>query len=71
MQALGTYRGGRIFSRFGYGIGSALIVDSVLEPLNWRTFLQSAGSFEQKSARGPERLGEKKWTKKVFDMLNI
>src|SRR6266478_9477207 len=34
MQALGSYRGGRmLFLGLGTGLGSALIVDGVLEPM--------------------------------------
>ena len=34
MQALGSYRGGRmLFLGFGTGLGTALIIDGVLEPM--------------------------------------
>jgi polyphosphate glucokinase len=72
MQALGTYRGGRmLFLGLGTGLGSALIVDSVLEPLELAHLpYKNAGSFEQQvGAAALERVGEKKWTKKVFDIV--
>ena len=72
MQALGTYRGGRmLFLGLGTGLGSALIVDGVLEPLELAHLpYKNAGSFEQQvGAAALERLGEKKWTKKVFDIV--
>src|SRR5882762_8394 len=72
MQALGNYRGGRmLFLGVGTGLGSALIVDGVLEPLELAHLpYKNAGSFEQKvGAAALERVGEKKWTKKVFDIV--
>jgi len=72
MQALGTYRGGRmLFLGLGTGLGSALIVDGVLEPLELAHLpYKDAGSFEQQvSAAALKRLGEKSWTKNVFDIV--
>jgi len=72
MQALGTYRGGRmLFLGLGTGLGSALIVNSVLEPLELAHLpYKNAGSFEQLvGAAALKRLGEKRWTKNVFDIV--
>lgn len=72
MQALGSYRGGRmLFLGLGTGLGSALIVDGVLEPMELAHLpYKNAGSFEQQvGAAALERLGEKKWTKNVFDIV--
>jgi len=72
MQALGTYRGGRmLFLGLGTGLGSALIVDGVLEPLELAHLpYRNAGSFEQLvGAAALKRFGEKKWTKNVFDIV--
>ena len=72
MQALGHYEGGRmLFLGLGTGLGSALIVDGVLEPMelahlpykNGRTYEDYIG------LRGLERLGKKKWRKAVFDVV--
>lgn len=72
MQALGSYEGGRmLFLGLGTGLGSALIVDGVLEPMelahlpykNGRTYEDYIG------IRGLERLGKKKWRKHVFDVV--
>ena len=63
MQALGTYRGGRmLFLGLGTGLGSALIVNSVLEPLELAHLpYKNAGSFEQQvGAAALERLDEMK-----------
>jgi polyphosphate glucokinase len=71
MQALGIYKGGRmLFLGLGTGLGSAMIVDGVLEPMemahlpykNGRTYEDYLG------IRGLKRLGKKKWRKKVADV---
>jgi polyphosphate glucokinase len=71
MQALGSYEGGRmLFLGLGTGLGSALIVDGVIAPLELahlpyrkcRTFEDYVG------LRGLLRLGKKKWTKAVADV---
>jgi len=72
MQALGSYRGGRmLFLGLGTGLGSALIVDGVLEPMelahlpykNGRTYEDYVGSA------GLKRLGKKKWRRHVADVV--
>ena len=72
MQALGSYRGGgMLFLGLGTGLGSALIVDGVLEPMelahlpykNGKTFEACIGDSALK------RRGQKKWTKSVFDVV--
>ena len=71
MQALGSYEGGRmLFLGLGTGLGSALIVDGVIAPLELahlpyrkrRTFEDYVG------LRGLVRLGKKKWTNAVADV---
>jgi polyphosphate glucokinase len=72
MQALGSYEGGRmLFLGLGTGLGSALVVDKVLVPLELahlpyrkdRTFEDYVGE------RGLKRLGRKKWEKAVCDVV--
>ena len=72
MQAIGSYKGRRmLFLGLGTGLGSALIVDGVLEPLelahlpykNGRTYEDYIG------LRGLERLGKKKWRRCVADVV--
>ena len=72
MQALGSYRGGRmLFLGLGTGLGSALIIDGVLEPMelahlpyrNGHTFEHYVG------VRGLERLGKRRWRKCVVDVV--
>jgi predicted NBD/HSP70 family sugar kinase len=72
MQALGSYRGGRmLFLGLGTGLGSAMIVDGVLEPMelahlpykNGKTYEDYIGDAALK------RRGKKKWIKSVFDVV--
>jgi polyphosphate glucokinase len=72
MQALGSYRGGRmLFLGLGTGLGSALIVDGVLEPMELAHLPYKHGlSFEDHvGAAALKRKGEKKWAKSVFDVV--
>ena len=75
MQALGAYRGGRmLFLGLGTGLGSALVVDGVVAPLELAHLpYRKGGSFEDYlGRRGIDRLGRKRWRKhvaKVVEML--
>jgi polyphosphate glucokinase len=69
MQALGSYRGGRmLFLGLGTGLGSTLIADGVLEPMELGHLPYRKGkTFEDYvGQRGLDRLGKKKWRKHVF-----
>ncbi len=71
MQALGSYRGGRmLFLGLGTGLGSALIIDGVLEPMELAHLPYKNGStFEDYvGARALKRLGKKKWRRYVADV---
>src|SRR5579863_530689 len=64
MQALGIYRGGRmLFLGLGTGLGSAMIVDGILEPMEVAHLPYKKGrTFEDYlGIRGLKRLGKKKW----------
>jgi polyphosphate glucokinase len=73
MQALGSYRGGRmLFLGLGTGLGSAMIVDGVVPamelghlPYKKRTYEDYLGS------RGLHRRGKKKWRKSVADVIEL
>jgi len=68
MQALGSYQGGRmLFLGLGTGLGSALIVDNVLEPMELAHLPYKKGrSYEDYvGLAGLERLGKKKWRHEV------
>jgi polyphosphate glucokinase len=79
MQALGSYKGGRmLFLGLGTGLGSAMIVDGVLEPMELAHLLYKNGKTYEDylGLRGLERMGKKKWrrhvakvTKKLKDAL--
>ena len=74
MQALGSYEGGRmLFLGLGTGLGSALIVDGSILPMemahlpykNGKTYEDFVGE------RGLEKLGKKKWRKQVADVVTL
>ena len=68
MQALGSYKGGRmLFLGLGTGLGSAMIVDGVLEPMELAHLLYRKGKTYEDylGLRGLQRLGRKKWRRHV------
>ncbi len=71
MQALGSYKGGRmLFLGLGTGLGSAMIVDGILEPMELAHLPYKKGTFEDYvGIRGLKRLGRKKWRKRVADVV--
>jgi polyphosphate glucokinase len=71
MQALGSYEGGRmLFLGFGTGLGSAMIVDGILEPLELGHLPYRKATYEDYvGERGLERLGKKGWRKEVADVV--
>jgi hypothetical protein len=73
MQALGSYKGGRmLFLGLGTGLGTALIVDGVIEPMELahlpykhdRTYEEYIGE------KGLKRLGKKQWRRHVFEIVD-
>jgi polyphosphate glucokinase len=71
MQALGSYRGGRmLFLGLGTGLGSALVVDGVVEPTELAHLPYKKGrTYEDYvGLRGLERLGKKRWRRAVEDV---
>ena len=71
MQALGSYTGGKmLFLGLGTGLGSALIVDGIVEPMELAHLPYKKGSFEDYVGRaGLERHGRKKWRRHVADVV--
>jgi polyphosphate glucokinase len=72
MQALGSYKDGRmLFLGLGTGLGSALIVDGVLEPMELAHLPYKKGrTYEDYvGLRGLERLGKSKWRRSVADVV--
>jgi predicted NBD/HSP70 family sugar kinase len=74
LQALGGYTGGRmLFLGLGTGLGSALIVEGVIAPLELAHMPYKKGrTYEDYlGERGLKRLGKKKWAKAVEDVVAI
>jgi polyphosphate glucokinase len=71
MQALGSYEGGKmLFLGLGTGLGSAMIVDGIVEPLELGHLPYKRRTFEDYvGVRGYERLGKKKWRQHVADVI--
>jgi predicted NBD/HSP70 family sugar kinase len=67
MQALGSYQGGTmLFLGFGTGLGSALISEGVVIPIELGKLSYKEGTFEDYlGKRGLERLGKRKWRQEV------
>jgi polyphosphate glucokinase len=68
MQAVGSYKGGRmLFLGLGTGLGSAMIVDGMLQPMELAHLTYKKGrSYEDYlGLRGLERMGKKKWRRYV------
>ncbi len=71
MQALGSYRRGKmLFLGLGTGLGSALIVDGLIEPMELAHLPYKKATFEDYvGIRGLERYGKKKWRRYVADVV--
>jgi len=71
MQALGSYRGGKmLFLGFGTGLGSALIVNGIVAPMELGHLPYKKTTFEDYvGQRGLEKWGRKKWCKHVADVV--
>src|SRR5260221_9265824 len=70
MQALGSYRGGKmLFLGLGTGLGSALVVEGIVLPLELCTLPYKKGNYEDYvGSRGLVRLGKKEWRQCVGDV---
>src|SRR5579864_8977579 len=72
MQALGSYKGRRmLFLGLGTGLGSAMIVDGELQPLELAhlPYKKDRTYEDYLGLRGLRRLGKKKWRKHVNDVV--
>ncbi|HEY5040472.1 MAG TPA: ROK family protein [Verrucomicrobiae bacterium] len=71
MQALGSYRRGRmLFLGLGTGLGSAMIVNGLLEPMELAHLPYKKATYEDYvGIRGLKKHGKKKWRKHVADVV--
>ena len=74
MQALGGYKGGRmLFLGTGTGLGSAMIFDGIVIPLEFAHLPYKNGlTYEEYiGLAGLERRGKKRWRKSVLDIIAL
>jgi polyphosphate glucokinase len=71
MQALGSYNGGKLlFLGLGTGLGAAMIIDGIIEPMELAHLPYKKATFEDYvGQRGLDRKGKKKWRDHVFDAV--
>jgi polyphosphate glucokinase len=72
MQALGSYEGGRmLFLGLGTGLGSAMVVEGMLEPMELAHLIYKHGKTYEDylGLRGLERMGKKKWQRHVAKVV--
>jgi predicted NBD/HSP70 family sugar kinase len=72
MQALGSYQGGRmLFLGLGAGLGSAMIVDGILVPMEFGHLPYKNGKTYEDyvGVAGLKRVGKKKWLRQVADVV--
>lgn len=72
MQAIGSYDGGRmLFLGLGTGLGAAMVLEKVAQPLEIAHLPYKKGSSleDYVGERGLERRGKKKWRASVFDVV--
>jgi len=72
MQAIGSYEGGRmLFLGLGTGLGSALIVDGIVAPMELAHLPYKKGNTYEYylGLRGLHRMGGKKWRQTVAEVV--
>ena len=71
MQALGSYTGGKmLFLGLGTGLGSTMIVDGIVEPMELGHLPYKKGTYEDYVGKaGLDRRGKKKWRRDVADVV--
>src|SRR4030095_2044641 len=71
MQALGSYDGGKmLFLGLGTGLGTTLIVDGVIVPMELAHLPYRKATFEDYvGKRGLDRYGKKRWRRHVEDVV--
>jgi polyphosphate glucokinase len=71
MQALGSYEGGKmLFLGLGTGLGSALVVDGSVLPMELAHLPFRDSTFEEHvGSHGRKRLGQRKWERAVAETI--
>lgn len=71
-QALGSYKGGKmLFLGLGTGLGSSMIVDGIIEPMELGHLPYKGTTYEDHvGIQGLKRVGKKKWGKRVADLVS-
>jgi polyphosphate glucokinase len=71
MQALGSYKGGKmLFLGLGTGLGSAMVLDGIIEPMELGHLPYKKATFEDYvGIRGVKKFGKKKWRSFVKDVV--
>jgi polyphosphate glucokinase len=71
MQALGSYSHGKmLFLGLGTGLGSAMVVDGIVEPMELGHLPYRRRTFEDYAGiAGRARLGQRKWEQAVTDVI--
>ncbi len=71
MQALGSYKGGKmLFLGLGTGLGSTMIVDGIVEPMELGHLPYKKRTYEDYvGQRGLEKWGKAKWRHHVADVV--
>jgi polyphosphate glucokinase len=71
MQALGSYKGGKmLFLGLGTGLGSTMILDGIVEPMELGHLPYKKSTYEDYvGERGLDRLGKGKWRRHVKDVV--
>ena len=73
MQALGSYDGGRmLFLGLGTGLGSAMIAEGAVQPMELAHLPYRKGTYEDYvGLRGLKKHGKKKWRLYVADVVQL
>jgi polyphosphate glucokinase len=71
MQALGSYKRGKLlFLGLGTGLGTTLIVDGIVEPMELAHLPYKKGTYEDYlGIRGLKKNGKRKWRRHVVDVV--
>jgi polyphosphate glucokinase len=73
LQALGSYKRGKmLFLGLGTGLGSAMIVDGIIEPMELAHLPYKRGTYEDYvGKRSFEKRGKKRWRRHVAEVVEL